>query len=118
MDSSLSEEHHAVQNLARDFAEKEVAPIIKDADRKQEMPAFMLPRLGELGLLGLCIPVKYGGQGMDYVTLGLVCEELDYVDIALRTALSVHYYAPLCTVQDCTEPHFHHIGLLCTGEFD
>ncbi|GIS67443.1 MAG: butyryl-CoA dehydrogenase [Anaerolineaceae bacterium] len=90
MDFSLSEEHHAVQNLARDFAEKEVAPIIKDADRKQEMPAFMLPRLGELGLLGLCIPVKYGGQGMDYITLGLVCEELDYVDIALRTALSVH----------------------------
>ncbi|MEE3254465.1 MAG: acyl-CoA dehydrogenase family protein [Chloroflexota bacterium] len=90
MDFSLSEEHHAVQNLARDFAEKEVAPIIKDADRKQEMPAFILPRLGELGLLGLCIPVKYGGQGMDYITLGLVCEELDYVDISLRTALSVH----------------------------
>ena len=90
MDFSLSEEHHAVQNLARDFAEKEVAPVIKEADRKQEMPAFILPRLGELGLLGLCIPVKYGGQGMDYITLGLVCEELDYVDISLRTALSVH----------------------------
>ena len=90
MDFSLSEEHQAVQKLARDFAEKEVAPIIKEADRKQEMPSFILPRLGELGLLGLCIPVKYGGQGMDYITLGLVCEELDYVDIALRTALSVH----------------------------
>ena len=90
MDFSLSEEHHQVQKLARDFAEKEVAPIIKEADRKQEMPSFILPRLGELGLLGLCIPIKYGGQGMDYITLGLVCEELDYVDISLRTALSVH----------------------------
>ncbi len=90
MDFNLSDEHRQVQKLARDFAEKEVAPIIKEADRKQEMPDFILPRLGELGLLGLCIPVKYGGQGMDYITLGLVCEELDYVDIALRTALSVH----------------------------
>jgi len=90
MDFSLSEEHHQVQKLARDFAKKEVAPIIKEADRKQEMPPFILPRLGELGLLGLCIPVQYGGQGMDYITLGLVCEELDYVDISLRTALSVH----------------------------
>ena len=90
MDFSLSEEHQAVQKLAWDFAEKEVAPIIKEADRKQEMPSFILPRLGELGLLGLCIPVKYGGQGMDYITLGLVCEELDDVDIAVRTALSVH----------------------------
>ncbi|HJO33364.1 MAG: acyl-CoA dehydrogenase family protein [Anaerolineales bacterium] len=90
MDFNLTDEHRQVQKLARDFAEKEIAPIIKEADRKQEMPDFILPRLGELGLLGLCIPVKYGGQGMDYITLGLVCEELDYVDIALRTALSVH----------------------------
>ena len=90
MDFNLTDEHRHVQKLARDFAKKEVAPIIKEADRKQETPDFILPRLGELGLLGLCIPVKYGGQGMDYVTLGLACEELDYVDIALRTALSVH----------------------------
>ena len=90
MDFNLTNEHRQVQKLARDFVSKEVAPVIKDADRNQEMPNFILPRLGELGLLGLCIPVKYGGQGMDYIALGLVCEELDYVDIAVRTALSVH----------------------------
>ena len=90
MDFNLTNEHRQVQKLARDFVNKEVAPVIKDADRNQEMPNFILPRLGELGLLGLCIPVKYGGQGMDYIALGLVCEELDYVDIAVRTALSVH----------------------------
>ncbi len=90
MDFNLTDEHRQVQKLAHDFAKQEVTPIIKEADRKQEMPGFILPRLGELGLLGLCIPVQYGGQGMDYVSLGLVCEELDYVDIALRTAVSVH----------------------------
>ena len=90
MDFNLTVEQKQAQKLAREFAKKEVAPIIKEADRNQEMPDFILPRLGELGLLGVCIPVKYGGQSMDYITLGVVCEELDYVDISLRTALSVH----------------------------
>ena len=90
MDYTLSEEHCQVQKLVRDFAQKEVAPVIKQADREQQMPAFILPRLADLGLLGLCIPVKYGGQGMDYISLGLACEELDAVDTGLRTLLSVH----------------------------
>lgn len=90
MDFTLSTEHLQVQQMVREFAQREVAPIIKDADRDQQMPAFILPRLAELGLLGLCIPVKYGGQGMDYISLGLACEELDAVDTGLRTALSVH----------------------------
>ena len=77
MDFNLTVEQKQAQKLAREFAKKEVAPIIKEADRNQEMPDFILPRLGELGLLGVCIPVKYGGQGMDYITLGVVCEELD-----------------------------------------
>ena len=76
MDFNLTDEHRQVRKLARVFAKKEVAPIIKEADRKQKMPDFILPRLGELGLLGLCIPVKYGGQGMDYVTLALARAEL------------------------------------------
>ena len=90
MDFTLSEEHRQVQKMVRDFAVREVAPVIKEFDRKQQMPPFILPRLAELGLLGLCIPVKYGGQGMDYLALGIACEELDAVDTALRTALSVH----------------------------
>ena len=90
MDHTLSEEHHQVQKLARDFAQKEMAFVIKQADREKQMPAFILPRLADKGLLGLCIPVKYGGQGMDYISPGLACEELDAVDTGLRTLLSVH----------------------------
>jgi alkylation response protein AidB-like acyl-CoA dehydrogenase len=67
-----------------------VAPIIKEYDRKQEMAPFILPRMGELGILGVCLPVKYGGQGMDYISLGLVCEELEAVDSTLRVVMSVH----------------------------
>lgn len=90
MDFALSDEHRMVQKMVRDFAEKEVAPIIKDYDRAQEMAPFILPRMGKLGMLGICLPVRYGGQGMDYISLGLACEELEVVDSTLRVILSVH----------------------------
>ncbi len=90
MDFRLSEEHIMAQKMVRDFVEKEVAPEIKDWDRKQEMAPFILPRMAELGILGINVPVRYGGQGFDYITLGLVCEELEAVDSTLRVVMSVH----------------------------
>jgi alkylation response protein AidB-like acyl-CoA dehydrogenase len=90
MDLQLSREHEMVRQMVRDFAVKEVAPIIREWDRKQEMAPEVLPRMGELGILGVCLPVRYGGQGMDYVSLGLVCEELEAVDTTLRVVMSVH----------------------------
>lgn len=90
MDFGLTEEHRMVQQMVRDFAQREVSPIIKEYDRKQEMAPFILPRLGELGILGICFPVSLGGQGMDYISLGLACEELEAVDSTLRVVMSVH----------------------------
>ena len=90
MNFALSLEHFEAQQMVRDFARKEFAPIIKEADRQQEMHPSVLKRLGEMGILGICIPQKYGGQGFDYITLGLVCEELEAVDTSLRVILSVH----------------------------
>src|SRR5512136_1376858 len=90
MDFALTGEHRMVQQMVRDFAQTEVAPIIKEFDRAQEMAPFILPRMGQLGILGLCLPVRYGGQGMDYIALGLACEELEAVDSTLRVVLSVH----------------------------
>jgi glutaryl-CoA dehydrogenase (non-decarboxylating) len=89
-DFSLSQEHLMVQKMVRDFAQKEVAPVIKECDRQQQMADFVLPRMGELGILGICLPVKYGGQGMDYISLGLACEELEVIDTSLRVVMSVH----------------------------
>lgn len=90
MDFMLTEEHRMVQKMVRDFAVKEVAPVIKEQDRKQEMAPFILPRMGELGILGINIPVRYGGQGLDYISLGIACEELEAVDSTLRVVMSVH----------------------------
>jgi glutaryl-CoA dehydrogenase (non-decarboxylating) len=90
VDLLLTEEHRLVQQMVRDFAQKEVAPSIQEQDRRQEMADFLLPRMGELGILGICLPVRYGGQGMDYLALGLACEELEAVDTTIRVVMSVH----------------------------
>ncbi len=90
LDFSLSDEQLSAAQMVKDFAEREVYPTIKEYDRKQEMNPEVLPRMAELGILGINIPVRYGGQGFDYVTLGLVCEELERVDSTLRVVMSVH----------------------------
>lgn len=90
MDFGLSQEHQMVQRMVRDFALKEVQPIILEQDRAGEMAPFVLPRMAELGILGITLPVRYGGQGMDYIALGIACEELEAVDTSLRVVLSVH----------------------------
>jgi alkylation response protein AidB-like acyl-CoA dehydrogenase len=88
-----------LRRTVRDFAEKEVAPYIRDWDRSgaaaegpedREHARRILLRMGELGLLGICIPAKYGGAGMDYLALAVVCEELERVDTFLRVVMSVH----------------------------
>ncbi|NJC97939.1 MAG: butyryl-CoA dehydrogenase [Anaerolineae bacterium] len=90
MDFSLSPEHQMTQKMVRDFVQKEIAPVIKEYDRRQEPIPFMLKRMGELGILGLPFPVRYGGQGMDYLAWGLACEELEAMDTHLRVVMSVH----------------------------
>jgi glutaryl-CoA dehydrogenase (non-decarboxylating) len=90
MDFSLSEEHIQAQKMVRDFADREIIPTIGEWDRRQEMNPAVLPRMAELGILGINIPVRYGGQGFDYITLGLVCEELERADTTLRVIMSVH----------------------------
>jgi alkylation response protein AidB-like acyl-CoA dehydrogenase len=96
----LSEEHELLRRTVREFAEKEVAPSIRAWDRSgaeagegpetREHIRPVLKRMGELGLLGICLPQKYGGAGMDYLALAVVCEELERVDSFLRVVLSVH----------------------------
>ncbi len=90
MDFSLTPEHEMVVRMVRDFAEKEVAPYIKEYDRAHKPFVRAIERMAELGILGICIPVRYGGQGMDYISLGLACEELERVDTFLRVVMSVH----------------------------
>ncbi|MCL4465792.1 MAG: acyl-CoA dehydrogenase family protein [Chloroflexi bacterium] len=90
LDFRLDEEQRLLQDMAREFAAKEVAPQARENDERQHFDADLLPKMADLGLLGVCIPERYGGAGMDYVSLGLVCEALEYADSSARTVVSVH----------------------------
>ena len=86
----LTEEHLALQKTVREFCAGEVAPYIKEWDEKSYFEPKVFEKMAELGLMGVCIPEQYGGAGFDYISLGLVCEELEACDTFLRVAMSVH----------------------------
>jgi glutaryl-CoA dehydrogenase (non-decarboxylating) len=86
----LSNEHRAVETAVRHWATKEVLPRIHDLDRERRFERGFLAGLRDLQLLGICIPEEYGGAGLDYLSLGLASEELEYADTHLRVILSVH----------------------------
>src|SRR5512132_1605474 len=90
MACELTEDDMALVQTVREFAHKEVGPYIKEWDEKQEFHPEVLRKMAELNLLGVCIPEEYGGAGFDYISLGLVCEELEAVDTFMRVVMSVH----------------------------
>ena len=90
MDFDLSEEHQLIERTVRDWGAREVAPRIRELDRAHRFDPQILPQMAELGLLGCSVPQEYGGAGMDYISLGVVSEELEYVDTSLRVIMSVH----------------------------
>jgi glutaryl-CoA dehydrogenase (non-decarboxylating) len=86
----LSEEQLLLQHSVREWGAREVAPRIRELDREHRFDPNILPQMAKLGLLGCSVPAAYGGAGMDYISLGLVSEELEYVDTSLRVVMSVH----------------------------
>ena len=90
IDLQLTDDHEALVQTVREFAQKEVAPYIKEWDEKQVFHREVFDKMAELNLLGVCIPEEFGGAGFDYVSLGLVCEELEACDTSLRVIMSVH----------------------------
>src|SRR5580765_1628608 len=86
----LTEEQQLLEQSVREWAAKEVAPHIHDLDREHRFDKNVFPQMAALGLLGISVPQQYGGAGMDYISLGLASEELEYVDTSLRVIMSVH----------------------------
>ena len=100
IDFSLTENQTAVRDMARDIAKKVISPTIQKYDREQKINPELIPAMKEANLLGFCIPEQYGGLGMDYISLGLASEELEYADTSARVILSVHiglYSLPILT---------------------
>jgi alkylation response protein AidB-like acyl-CoA dehydrogenase len=95
MDFELSDEQKLVRRTAREFAEGEIAPVSARYDEAEEFPAALIPKLGELGVMGALFPAEYGGAGLDYVSYALVVEELSRVDGSIGITMWAHN--SLCT---------------------
>ena len=90
VDLSLTPENQLVREAAREFTSTEILPHIREWDEQHHVDLPTFRKMGELGFLGAPIPERYGGMGMDYVSLGILCEELERADTAFRVIMSVH----------------------------
>jgi len=90
MNFDLSEEHKAVRDAARDFAQQVLKPGVIDRDEEQRFPAEEIKQLGELGFMGMMVDPKYGGSGMDTLSYALAIEEISKVDASTSVCLSVN----------------------------
>lgn len=90
MDFALTQEHELIRESANKFGQTEIVPGLRERDREAKSDRSMLEKMGAAGFLGVCIPQEYGGMGADYISLGIVCEELERADTSARVAMSVH----------------------------
>ncbi len=90
MDFELSPEQREIQALAREFADAEIVPHAAAWDREHRFPRELIGRLGELGLMGVCVPEDLGGAGADFLSYVLVLEELSRADAGIGVTVAVH----------------------------
>jgi len=87
----LTDEHRLLEQTVREWGVRDVQPHIRENDRRHYFDRDrVIGGLKQLGLLGVCVPQEHGGAGMDYVSLGIASEELEYIDTSLRVIMSVH----------------------------
>ena len=90
MEFDLSEEQQQVRMSVREFAEGEIAPHVLEWDETQHFPEELIPKLAELGLMGVLFPEEYGGAGMGYVEYATIIEELSRVDGSVGISVAAH----------------------------
>ncbi len=90
MDFTLTSDHDTFRSSTREFCRREILPHLRNWDRVQQFPREVVPKMADEGLLGVCIPRRYGGLGLDYLSLGIVSEELERADSAFRVLIAVH----------------------------
>jgi glutaryl-CoA dehydrogenase (non-decarboxylating) len=90
LDLSFTRKQLDFQKQLRRFVDKEILPVARENDLKHHVDRNIIARMGKLGLLGVTVPKKYGGSGLDFVSLAMVAEEIERGDAAFRTLLSVH----------------------------
>lgn len=119
MNFALTPEQQRIQDIARRFADDEVAPLAREADERGEFPPHLVRRMGELGFLAGPIQPEYGGTGMDYLSFALVYEELGRADSSVRGFVAVHAGLVSLCIRDwgSEEQKRRYLPRLATGEW-
>lgn len=114
----LSATHRMLRDSVRNFAENEIRPVAAALDESETFSETLTRKMGELGLFGIVVPEHYGGQGLDYVSYAIVCEELARVDGSQAATITAHNSlgtGPLYYFGN-EEQRKHYLPSLCTGE--
>ncbi|MFN4315089.1 MAG: acyl-CoA dehydrogenase family protein [Chitinophagaceae bacterium] len=89
LDELLTDEHKMIRETVRQYVKREISPIIEDYAQRAEFPQQIVAQMGDLGVFGPTVPVEYGGGGLDYVSYGLMMQELERGDSGVRSTASV-----------------------------
>ena len=89
LEKHISEEEIMTQHNTRDFGENEINPVIEKHFHDGTFPDYLIPKIADMGFLGINIPEEYGGGGMSHITYGIVCQELERCDSGIRSFVSV-----------------------------
>ena len=118
MDFALSEEQQLLKKTVRDFAEKEIAPVIKKLDEEETFSVDLTRKMGTLGLFGICIPELYGGQNMDYLSYIIAVEELARIDGSQAATIAAGNSLGVGPIYEfgSEEQRQKYLPLLCAGD--
>ena len=86
----FKEEHFMIQEMVRDFAKNKVEPIARDLDEQEKFPKDLVAEMGELGLMGIMVPERYGGSGLDMTSFATAIIELGRVDASVAITMAAH----------------------------
>ena len=117
MDLRLNSEHEMIRQTVRDFAEREIKPLAHDLDEKGEFSVELTKKMGELGLFGMYLPEKYGGQGLDVLSYIIAVEEIARVDSSQAATLAAHNSLGIGPIYyyGTEEQKMKYLPKLCTG---
>jgi butyryl-CoA dehydrogenase len=118
IDFELTDEQRLIRETAREFTDKEIVPVARENDRNERFDTELVQKIADMGFLGAIVSEEYGGRGLDYLSYGLIVEEIGRGDSSARTVVSVQTSLVAKTIENWgTEEQKHEwLPQLCSGE--